>query len=418
MSDLNQLLRPKTWSRVMGQRDVKEICMTAIESNRFPKFSIFHGPTGVGKSCIAELVASSLVCTSKENRQCDICGACNPAKYKYVRKYNMAAMLGKKDIIEVLNDIFKFKALSDDRPTVFILEEVQVLKQKDEQTPFLEELTKIPDNVYIIMCTTKVYDLLPELRSRAMLFALSTPSLRDCVDYIQQICGRLGIPAVSDAAAEALATLAEYTPRSIVNYIELLATPAGVDEASILKLLKTISRHDYLMLLSDLVNNEVNLYAYVKHLHALGDKISYSKLSYGLRDVVLAILVEISLESPDKTMTADDRKLSQDILSRVSEGTFIKLLNSLCQFKATSFEVDKIAFLELIKLKMSMLELTTASAVRNNVEQCAVSRTVSTRNARVAGFTAAESTDEFTQLDASSALEDITGIEDIVYAED
>lgn len=403
--DLNQLLRPASWDAVVGQEDTKEIILKAIEHGTFPNFSIFCGPTGVGKSCMAELTAKTLLCTG-EDKPCGNCAGCKTAEHSIV-KHNMAAMIGKKDIIQVLDGIFKYEGLYG--KTVYILEEVQVLKQKEEQTPFLEELTKIPDDVYVMMCTTRVTSLLPAMRNRATIFQLTVPSTEECVGLIQSTLERMNIQPMSYASMTSLANLSDNTPRNIIKHIGLLSSEGSITDVTMSKFFKTVSREQYIECLRQLVAPDINIYSFIKYLKTFDGKSAYTALIYGLKDFVLTALIEVSIGVPEPTLSVTDREYMGKVMQLVSEKDFLRLVERIGDLKGDDISDDKAAMYSLITLKMKTLNVTPVTAIQNDKQAAGAARATSIRQSRV--FTEAPAGIEPVTTDLSDdAIESITGI--------
>lgn len=378
--DLNQALRPKSWDKIVGQSDIKDIILNAIYAGNFPKFSIFSGPTGVGKSCMAELAAQTLLCSSKENRPCGKCEGCLAKSKRSIIKHNMAAMMGKKDIVQVMDGIFKYEGIDD--TTVYILEEVQVLKQKEEQTPFLEELTKIPDGVYVMMCTTQVSKLLPALRNRATIFQLTTPTAAECVEYIRDILEAINCSPMSESAMYSLAALSEFTPRNIVKHIELLAVDGSISEDAMNRFFKTVSKSAYIGLLNLMVSQDCSVRIFVQHLNSLQKDISCTKLLAGFKDFVLTVFLELCIGSIDPTISIHDRNQLKKAMSNVTEANFIKLIDRVGDIGYDAFNRERDAMYELIKLKMFMMNKSTPTAFSSNPQAASAERAQSLSNAR------------------------------------
>jgi len=65
-----------SWSAVLGQRRVKRILLSAIQSNRLPHAYLFYGNEGVGKDAMAIELARVLQCEQGGLEACGMCSAC------------------------------------------------------------------------------------------------------------------------------------------------------------------------------------------------------------------------------------------------------------------------------------------------------------------------------------------------------
>lgn len=404
MKDLNRVLRPTTWEDVVGQSDIKEICQKALAENKFPKFSIFYGPTGVGKSCIAELVARQIV-----DERGDL------ATSKSIMKYNMAALLGKSDIISIIDNIFKFKAITD--TAVYILEEVQVLRQKEEQSPFLEELTKIPDNVYVIMCTTKISALSLELRNRAILFQLGLPSYEECSDFVDSVLYRLRLSSMPAKAKEVLIKSSDYTPRSILKHIELLASSDMVSEEDVYKFFHVISNMGHIELLGALADDKVGLYEFSRVVKNILDKGHAQSLFYSFRDFLIQVLLERATKEEELVLTKEERAALDQLTDVLSEVVFVKLFEALSRADSFKHDTAKDVLAAFIKVKLTMLNSSVTTILSQNSQGAAASVITSRKNARQSNI--AQPTQEFiTNVTSGTSLSSFGISDEVIYHED
>lgn len=403
MKDLNQIIRPQVWADVIGQSDIKEICQKTLAENKFPKFSIFYGPTGIGKSCIAELVARQLTGYKGDisNSPC-------------IKKYNMAALMGKKDIVAVIDSIFKYKTVGT---TVFILEEVQVLKQEEEQTPFLEELTHIPDDLYVIMCTTKITALTPALRNRAVGFQLSLPTLEDCSSYIDNITNRLGYRPMSLKAKQVLIKASNFTPRSIVKYIELLASGNEVSEKDVNKFFKTISNRTFIDAVKALVTPEITLFIFTKTMRDILKECSYINFVYGLRDFVIQLLLLKAVNETDMPLLPDELIECKEMLSEIDESEFTLIFDALARINTYHIDSVNDVLAAMIKIKLSLTRKTPTDIISSNSADTVTMSLTNKREAREIAKKTQPGTQEISVIGASSNLSQFGIEDDVTYEE-
>ena len=403
MKDLNQIIRPRAWADVIGQNDIKEICQKSLAEDKFPKFSIFYGPTGIGKSCIAELIARQLTGYTG-----DIASA------SCIKKYNMAALMGKKDIVTIIDTIFKYKTVGT---TVFILEEVQVMKQEEEQTPFLEELTHIPDDLYIIMCTTKFTALAPALRNRAVGFQLTLPSMEECSSYIDNITTRLGYRAMSAKAKQVLIKASNFTPRSIVKHIELLASGDEVSDDDVNKFFKTISNKVFIDTVKALVTTEVTLYEFTKVIRTILKNCSYTNFIYGLRDFVIQLLLLQAVGETDMPLLPEELLECKELLNTFDEAQFALIFDALARMNTYHLDSANDVLAAMIKTKLNLTKKTPATILASNSADTVNVALLNKREAREIAKKAQPGTHEINVIDASSNLSQFGIEDDVTYEE-
>lgn len=403
MTDLNRFLRPKSWEDIIGQSDVKEICQKNLSENKFPKFSIFYGPTGTGKSCIAELIACKLVNYYGKIESCPL-----------IKKINMASLIGKKDIVEVINNIFKFKS-TDKNAFVYILEEVQILKQREEQTPFLEELTHIPDNVYIIMCTTKINALTQELRNRAITFQLTLPSFDECVQLVENVMDKLHFAPMSKKAMTILIQASNNTPRSIIKHIELLASQNAVSDEDVSKFFKAISAESCIQVLASLADTNKSLYDMVNTVTPILKNCAIQNFMYGFRDFVIQYLIERASKQQLILISKRERELLSSLLEMIDETVFAKLFEQLGKIDVYSLTALNDVLACLIKIKLYLMNKTVVSVVKNNDAMASEALIANKKAAVTNSFSSVK--EQVVPIDASSNLASF-GIEDTTIYEE
>lgn len=224
MLDWSEYFRPRKFNDVIGQSHLKPIIHQNLVNNKYPRLSIFSGPSGTGKSTLAEMVAMTLACKNSNSEpccECDNCKAFLENRSRIIKKYNMAKLLQKSEAVDIMHQIFDYESI--DGLSVFILEEIHELPASS-QAPFLEELTKIPEDVYIIMCTTKPYKIIEEMRGRAITFNCELPSVSECKEYIKRVCRIAGITMPSNEAMSTLIDVCEYNPREIIKNLQLFSS--------------------------------------------------------------------------------------------------------------------------------------------------------------------------------------------------
>lgn len=289
------------WEQVIGSKNQIKVILNAIKRGVLPHFVLYTGASGIGKSTIAKLTAKSLLClnpnkeTGEPCYECTSCLALDDNKHMSFKKINMPEMCRKEDINEQIKDIFQFQKLSS--RTVYVLEEIHDLKP-ELQRPLLEPLTSIPDDVYIISCTTMQYKLIPELVSRALRLELHNPTPKECFNYVISVAYKFGISMPSETAIERYAELCEYNPRLIADTLKVVAMDNSLTEESLAAMFNTVKEEDTRVFLEAFVKSD-SVVGIVK-LNKMLEGISINRLINKAIDVIFnTILYKNTMIEPE-----------------------------------------------------------------------------------------------------------------------
>lgn len=210
----------------VGNANTISILRRLLVNGTFPQFTVMNGNFGTGKSSCAHVVSMSLTCDSTVNGSpCGVCSTCKSNLKAFettgeslvVKVINLGTFLNKEDVIELIKNVFVLRAGS--KPAVYILEEAHVLKGLyGAQTALLEEIDRMQKNTYVIMCTTRLYDLLPELTSRAMVFDFRLLNDSEARTLIYRVAGT----SVPESIQDLVVRCSGGIPRKLLKSIEFI----------------------------------------------------------------------------------------------------------------------------------------------------------------------------------------------------
>lgn len=366
VKDWNKTLRPRDFKDIRGLSKIVQTLQYMLAADSFPHVCLFHGPSGIGKSCVAEICAKALVCTGADSDRdlpCNECASCksfNEGHSTNIQKYNMPDLKSKEDIDGVLTHIFRTAGIGR---RVFILEEVQGMDQKTAQDRFLEDLTKVPNDVYIIMCTTQVHALSSTFRNRATEYYFATPSDAECIDLIKSIGVKLNLILPDDNLLRVFVRANRNVPRKIVGCLENFAAVSDFSEKAINEFFDLQSRVFYEDLFCALIDKDVPIYEFVRKLKG-EESPRPSRVLDGMRDFVMDVILELSL--------GEYQGIKSDALARISsllqskESILYQITECLGSLKEIEIENDNVAFFQLVRLKLSLNNVTLRSAIAKN----------------------------------------------------
>ena len=186
--------RPRRFSELSGQRHVITILKGAIRERKVPQQILFSGGSGIGKTTIARVLASSLLClTTQDERDdfepCGICRSCllaldSKQSHPDLIEFDAASNGGKDEIREIANKAQYAPVLSEIK--VYIIDEAHGLSGPGGQA-FLKLLEEPPSHVIFMLCTTDPDKMLKTNRGRCVEFHLFKPTLEESLLNLRRI---------------------------------------------------------------------------------------------------------------------------------------------------------------------------------------------------------------------------------------
>ena len=360
---------------LVGNPTIKSIIRKSLEGE-FPKFTIFSGESGVGKSSYAEICAMTLTCENptEDYEPCCECPSCKNAMAsilqstvgQYVKKYNLAQLANKGDLLDLINKMFRIDYGS--RNTVFILEEPQALME-NYQTALLEELERIPDNVYIMLCTTKPNKLLPDIKNRAVKFKFNRLTPSDSRLLISRIFEGHG-EKVSSAVSNRILQHSHGIPREIVINSENIIKNKIYDERELDCLFSSVNNESIRILLKVSTDSR----AFINYLDELLTTVGMNDFLNSLKSYLMEMAFlakdlsfrETALSSKDKSFA---KELGGDLILQIYNKVYRFDSNNLDDLKFVMVVIGEMVSKKLkSQLKSEGLDVEVASATKRDRE--------------------------------------------------
>lgn len=169
-SSLATKYRPKKFKQIVGQPDVAIIKSVVNDFDCLPPLLLFCGPSGVGKTTIARVIASYLNCSNLDSDG-EPCGTCSPCLAIYNNNhpsvYEMDA--GSHGSADQLREIVVKCHLSSNGVKVFILDEAQSISGQGWNV-LLKVLEEPPPDCLFMLLTSEPRKVPPKIRTRALRF--------------------------------------------------------------------------------------------------------------------------------------------------------------------------------------------------------------------------------------------------------
>ena len=286
-------MRVYNFNEVIGNVSAVSVIMQSLKNGSFPHISIFSGMYGTGKSTCAEIVSLYLTCDNPiDDNPCLMCPQCraslsalqNTGSSNRVFKINVGRINKKADMEELMRDIFDLKL--SDREVVYIIEEAHALDDS-QQTALLEEIDRLSSNVYIIFCTTKPTRLLPELRSRAMLFNFTRLNDSEASVLFELQCDKKHITIKDTSIKEMILQYAKGIPRTIVNLMDFICSN-DFETQTIADFLGIIDEDSFLLLFESMIDTD--LFSMISAIDNLLSKNTRDAIIEQMKSFVLRVL--------------------------------------------------------------------------------------------------------------------------------
>lgn len=170
------------WDALVGQRRVIESLSAAAEGQGMSHAFLFTGPPGSGRSNAAVAFAAALQC---ERHGCGECHECHTvlagshADVQVIRTQRLS--IG----VDEMRELVRKAALAPvgRRWQILVIEDADRLTER-AWNALLKAIEEPADRTVWMLCAPTVEDVLPTIRSRCRLVALTTPSPEDVAGFL------------------------------------------------------------------------------------------------------------------------------------------------------------------------------------------------------------------------------------------
>jgi len=304
MATIYRKHRPQNFQEVVGQNHIKTTLQHEIASGNIAHAYLFCGPRGVGKTTVARVLAKSLNCLSRKDKQyepcnkCDMCEDITGSRSIDVIEIDAASHTGVDNVRE---NIIAAARITPTRAKhkVFIIDEVHMLSISAFNA-LLKILEEPPENVIFVLCTTEVHKIPGTIISRTQRFDFKRISVSDIVKKLSYIAGLEEI-TINKNILENIARHSEGHMRDAESILGQVIAISGKEvtdkEADLViprgDLIKAVGLVEFLekkdaasaiSLINTLINEGIDLKRFLVDFLELLRKIMLIKISPGLAD--------------------------------------------------------------------------------------------------------------------------------------
>jgi len=236
-----------TLTPIIVHPEIRERILRGFEQNRLPHALLFYGPEGCGKDATAIWVAQLLNCQSSQAGVCGVCDACHKiARLQYPdvkfifptpsaanqknsdvnnlraeiaeNPYRRTSFEGKNtfigiDTVRELKQEARFK-LYEGKKKIYIISQAEQMRP-EAANALLKILEEPPDNLMLILTTSRIYRILPTIKSRCQLIPFRSLQEEQIFPLIQQYAAN-----IDENRLRLIVRLAGYNLKNVFDFLE------------------------------------------------------------------------------------------------------------------------------------------------------------------------------------------------------
>ena len=347
--------RPMRFDEVTAQEHVTTTIRNAILQNRIAHAYLFSGPSGVGKTTTARILAKAMNCPNLKDgepcNECDICKEITEGRSLDVIEIDGASNRG----IDEIRDLRESVRYSPSRLKykVYIIDEVHMLT-KEAFNALLKTLEEPPSYALFVLATTEPHKVIPTILTRCQRFDFKRIEIGKIIERLKFIAKEEKISADEESFVT-IAKKGDGSMRDALSIFDQVAAFCGND-----------IKHEIVVNALSLVDEE--LFFRATGLIQKGDSKGaielaaqivsrgYDSLDFleGLAEHLRNLLIASTTGSGELIEASEDyRKRYVDAASGFDKADLMRLL------KMTSEAMQQIKYVSQprIKLEMTLLQL-------------------------------------------------------------
>jgi len=224
--------RPQTFAEIINQEHIVQTLTNAVSSGMVSHAYLFSGPRGSGKTSIARLLAKSVNCQNRKEREFEPCNKCQSCLEIMegnsidLIEIDAASHRGIDEIRELKDGILFVPTKS--KYKVFIIDESHQLT-KEAANALLKTLEEPPSHAIFVLATTEIHKMIPTIISRCQRFDFRKLTLPEITKRLEIISQKEKVK-VEKAALELIALNSGGSIRDGESLLDQILTFAGASE--------------------------------------------------------------------------------------------------------------------------------------------------------------------------------------------
>lgn len=335
--------RPRNISEYVGNTQLKNTVLNALQYGRRPQVILLQGHAGCGKTTMGRLLAMEYNCEDR-NALTGACGKC-PSCEAYQEYIETGDASGVMDLYEYdCSKVGKAEstAIEENMKSgsiiggwkVYIFDEAHLLTAGAEGG-LLKVIEEPPEQVLIILCTTNPEEILDTIKSRCQLtLTVTKPSREELGNLLVKVCNHENVE-FDDKGISALCVHSSFVPRQALIALETVVKTKGkVTVENVTEALGVIADEHYFRFYELLSAKHVNIYAYIQYIGKLKETVNLELFVDNLIDFTtrgIYINNGIKMDGVDE---AEIKRYSA-IFSKFNEQDIAYILTTLMDIKAS-----------------------------------------------------------------------------------
>lgn len=209
--------RPNTFESVVGQENITQTLLKAIENNHLAQAFLFNGPRGVGKTTCARILAREVNHFHSEGIDEGNDFSFNIFELDAASNNSVEDIRSLIDQVRIPPQIGKYK--------VYIIDEVHMLS-KAAFNAFLKTLEEPPSYAIFILATTEKHKVLPTIISRCQVFDFNRIQINSMVAHLGGIAKKENIQ-IEESALHVISEKADGALRDALSIFDQMVSFSG-----------------------------------------------------------------------------------------------------------------------------------------------------------------------------------------------
>lgn len=211
----------KELSQVIGQKNIVRWFESCIKRDALPQVIMLQGPSGIGKTSIAKIVACEIACMNNPDKleEAKRLVIDESKSTDSVKLYNMSNLRSQEAVQQVKADLNVGFASTGRK--VIIMDEAHGMSE-DAQDSLLTTFESLQTQVYVIVCTTEIDSFRDAFISRCILRRLTNLSQTEMKTFLRGRIEQNGLK-FELSMPMVIALISTYTgrePRRAINLLD------------------------------------------------------------------------------------------------------------------------------------------------------------------------------------------------------